>query len=63
VALEKSYDSKKIAEILSVSERAVRDLLLKGEIRGWKLGNKWRVSEGVLKSFIDARSKNTQQHC
>jgi excisionase family DNA binding protein len=63
VGLEKSYDSKTVAEYLAVSERRVRELCLRGDrgdingLRGWKLGKEWRVTESTLREFVEARAK------
>ncbi len=45
-----------IAEILSVKERTVRDWLMSGELKGYKIGKSWRVREEDLEAFLGSRS-------
>ncbi|MFC7443506.1 helix-turn-helix domain-containing protein [Laceyella putida] len=42
-----------IAKRLQFDEATIRDLLRKGELRGFKISGEWRVSEEDLASFLE----------
>lgn len=41
-----------VAEVLDCTEREVRDLCAKGELRAGKLGTKWRVHPDDLDAYV-----------
>lgn len=45
-----------IAERLQISERTITQWLRKGHLRGFKIGKEWRVSEGDLNAFLEAKA-------
>ena len=52
------YTVRDIAEQLQVNEKAVRNLVTRGELKGRKTCGKWIVSAENLKAFIDS-DRNT----
>lgn len=49
------YTPDEIARKLKVSEQTVRRYLRENKIKGFKLGNNWRVKEKDLLEFIDGQ--------
>jgi len=43
-----------VAERLQVNERTVTKWLRKNDLRGYKIGKEWRVSDNDLKAFVEA---------
>lgn len=46
------YTTDEVAELLHLNVQTVRNLLLKKELGGIKVGTEWRVSEIHLAKFI-----------
>lgn len=44
---------KQISELLEVSENKVRHMFKLGELKGYKLGNKWRTTKNVVIKLIE----------
>lgn len=49
------YTVEEIAEILKLDAETIRRYLVKGDLRGSKVGRVWRVTEEDLKAYIKAR--------
>lgn len=49
------YTPDEIALKLKISEQTVRRYLRQDKIKGFKLGNNWRVKEKDLLEFIDGQ--------
>ena len=49
--MDKVFTIEQAAEYLAVHPNKVRDLLRKGELKGFKVGSLWRVTEGALNEF------------
>ncbi len=48
---------KRVAELLTLSERTVRDLIDRGELAATRVGSrKWAVSEATLDAYVAART-------
>lgn len=45
------YTVAEVAKILRVSEATVRTLLESGELKGFKVGNQWRINEEDLNAY------------
>lgn len=45
-----------IAERLQISERTITQWLRKGHLRGFKIGKEWRISQGDLDAFLEAKA-------
>jgi excisionase family DNA binding protein len=43
------YDVPQLAEMLKVSEKAVRSYLISGRLRGRKVGKRWLVHEDAVR--------------
>ncbi len=52
---------RKVAQILGLGDEEVRERLRDGELKGKKLGNRWRVDETVLRAYIDALPDHDQR--
>ncbi len=52
---ERFYRIDEIAELLNVSDGAVRKWLKAGELKGIKLGRIWRIRESDLDKFLKER--------
>ena len=50
--MESVYTPREIAEILKVKISTVTRHLRNGSLRGFKVGNHWRVKETALKEFM-----------
>ena len=51
--LEKLYTVTDIAEVLSVSERTVRNFIQNGDLTAYRFGREYKVKETDLKQFIE----------
>ncbi len=49
---DKLVKAKEVAERLNVNPRTVKSWLLKGKLKGYKVGGQWRVKESDLDSFF-----------
>jgi excisionase family DNA binding protein len=55
------YDVPQLAEMLKVSEKAVRSYLISGRLRGRKVGKRWLVHEDAVREFLmNAESNMTK---
>ena len=43
---------KEVAEILRITDRAMRERLRRGEIKGVKIGHNWRIEKQALDDYI-----------
>lgn len=50
-----TYTTKDVAERLKLTDRAVRDMCKRGEIRGMMFGRVWRIHPDDLEAFIRAK--------
>ncbi len=48
----KAYTIEEVAEILKVNPRTVNRMLERGELRGFKVGRLWRVSQEALEAYM-----------
>ena len=49
---ETFYDVRRIEYILDISKSKVYDFLRSGELKGFKLGRVWRISDKALQEFL-----------
>ncbi len=47
------YTINDLMEILKVTRRTLQGYIKKGKIKGFKMGNEWRVTRESLEEFID----------
>lgn len=47
------YTLKDLQSILGISHRTLLNYIKSGRIKGVKIGGKWKVSEEVLRKFIN----------
>ncbi len=52
---ERFYTIKEVAELLKVSDGAVRKWLKSGKLKGIKLGRIWRIKKSDLEEFVNER--------
>lgn len=52
------YTVPEVKKILKVSTQTVLKYLKNRELKGFRLGNQWRVSKKGLEDFIDRRSND-----
>jgi len=55
VKMNKLMTPKEVAEVLSVSEKAVKDWLRAGKLQGVKVGSLWRVEQSVVEQYIERK--------
>lgn len=55
------FSPQEVAEILGVHVKTVRRYLRDGTIRGQKNGGSWKVSQEVLKSYLDNREPESME--
>lgn len=60
MAREEIYSPKKVAEILDVNEAFVLRLLRSGNLKGFKMGKFWRVTESALTEYCISNSNNNK---
>lgn len=49
------YTVEEIAEILKLDAETIRRYLVKGDLKGSKIGRSWRVTQEDLEEFIKER--------
>jgi excisionase family DNA binding protein len=52
------YTVSEVAELLKVSPKTVRTYLISGKLEGFKIGDKWRVTEIALQKFMQPKGEN-----
>ncbi len=55
MAVPTFYTPEEVAAQLKVARRTVYTWLSRGQLRGSRLGNLWRITEADLHAFLDAR--------
>jgi len=50
--VQKIYSVEEVAEILGVHCNTVRRMLMRGELKGVKIGRLWRINEDDLKEIL-----------
>ena len=50
------------AELLKVKESTIKTYLRAGELKGLKLGTRWRIAPEDLQAFIDKKWQDTQNN-
>jgi excisionase family DNA binding protein len=53
------YTVEEAAEKLKVSTFTIREYLKSGKIKGFKIGNGWRIKESELEAFVDQMTKES----
>ena len=51
-----------VAQRLQVNERTVTQWLRKNQLRGYKIGKEWRISERDLQLFLEAGANQPSQN-
>jgi excisionase family DNA binding protein len=46
------YSIEEVADMLNVNRNTVRRMLIRGELKGIKVGRLWRIKEEDLKEFL-----------
>jgi len=49
------YTPKEAAQILKVCDRTIKNKLNSGDIKGFKVGNRWRISEVELNRIQEGK--------
>lgn len=57
----KYYTTEEVAELLKLHTRTVREYLKSGQLRGYKLGDTWRISEEDIQEFLEARANRPRK--
>jgi len=52
MSLIKMYSIEEVADMLNVNRNTVRRMLIRGELKGIKVGRLWRIKEEDLKEFL-----------
>lgn len=60
--MEKLLTPEQVAEILTVTPNTIREWLKKGELKGLKIKNLWRIRQSELEAFIKAGEKYYVRH-
>lgn len=50
--MDKLYTTQEVAEILKVSDRTVRNLIKREDLKAIKVGRKWRIKEKFLQEYL-----------
>ncbi len=53
--MEKYYNPKEIAELLSVSEKTIRRYIKSGKIKAIKIGSRLKISESNYMEFVNSQ--------
>lgn len=55
VATDKVLTVKEVAGMLKVCERTIKNRLRSGEIKGFRMGNRWRITEEELNKLKEGK--------
>jgi excisionase family DNA binding protein len=55
---EKLYNVKELHKILRASQKLIKELLRKDELKGFKVGREWRVTQTELNKFMRVEESN-----
>ncbi|MGE6604872.1 helix-turn-helix domain-containing protein [Lysinibacillus fusiformis] len=47
---------KEVSQRIGVTEKTVRSYIEKGELKAYKLGTSWKITEENLQTFIESKS-------
>lgn len=47
---------KQVGEILGVTDRTIQNLIERGDMRGFRVGGRWRVEESELPAYIERQT-------
>jgi len=50
---EKYYNTKEVAEMLSISQEYLRQLLREGKVKGVKVGRLWKIKESEIRNLAE----------
>jgi excisionase family DNA binding protein len=53
----KLLNLKEAGEILGVTDRTVQNIIMRGELRGFQVGERWRVEESEIAAFIERQKE------
>jgi excisionase family DNA binding protein len=53
VTRERYLNTKEVAEMLSVGQEYLRQLLRTGKIKGVKVGRRWKIKESDVKKLVE----------
>ncbi len=57
--VEKLLTTRQAAEFLDIPESGIRRYLRKGSLKGYQVGQRWKVPVSALQDFLDERSNQT----
>lgn len=55
---------KQVSEILGITSRSVLNLILRGDLKGFQVGERWKVEEEEVEDYITRqklRAENKQE--
>ena len=52
---------KQVSEILGVTDRTVQNLILRGELHGFRIGERWKVEEEEVDAYIQRQKQKAEQ--
>lgn len=52
---------KQVSEILGVSNRTILNLIRRGELHGFKVGEMWKVEEEEVRDYIKRQKQKAEQ--
>lgn len=54
---DESYKSiEEVAELLNVSYQTIREMVVSGKLKAFKVGRQWRIKESELEKYSERRS-------
>jgi excisionase family DNA binding protein len=48
-----AYEVREVAEHLGVAHGTVLNFIYGGELRAWRIGNKWKIAKVDLEAFLE----------
>jgi len=52
---------KQVSEILGVTDRTVQNLILRGELHGFRIGERWKVEQDEVDAYIQRQKQKVEQ--
>lgn len=59
--MSKILSLKQTAERLGVTDRTVQNLILRGELHGFRVGERWKVEEEEIVAYIERQKQKVIQ--
>ncbi len=51
--VREGYDVTDVAKLLGIARKTVLNLIYRGDLKAWRIGGNWRVTESDFNAYVD----------